>query len=333
MSHANISIFVPHLGCPNMCSFCDQRSITGTALLPDANTIKQAIEEAIKSPNFDANETELAFFGGSFTLIDRSLMVSLLSSAYEYVKQGLITGIRVSTRPDGIDCEVLEVLKSYGVTAIELGAQSMCDDVLCANLRGHTADDVVTASKLIKEYQFQLGLQMMTGLYTSTPEKDIETAKKIIEIKPDTVRIYPTITLKGTYLAELFNNGLYKPYNLDVTVSLCAELYQMFNDASVKVIRLGLHSIDESSYVAGPWHPSLGELVFSKMYFNKVYNKLKSLPKGNYCLTVNPKDVSKAIGQKRANINEIFNMGYILRVVQSETQKPNCFELTPERMN
>ncbi len=331
MSHANISIFVPHLGCPNMCSFCDQRSITGTVVIPDEDTVVNAVLEAKKSTNYNTFYTEIAFFGGSFTCIDREYMLSLLKSAYNFVQNGDVAGIRISTRPDGINEEILEILKMYGVTAIELGAQSMCDDVLKANNRGHSASDVVKASRLIKSYGFELGLQMMTGLYKSTCEKDVITAKAIIDIKPKTVRIYPTITLENTYLASLFKSGEYVPPSLDSTVDLCAKLLTLFKEADISVIRLGLHSIEKNAYVAGPWHPSLGELVKSKVYLNGILPELKE--KGSYIIKVNPKDVSKVIGQKRANLEALKNEGYILRVIEDSAIPCDMFELQPERMN
>ncbi|MGN1202728.1 MAG: elongator complex protein 3, partial [Eubacterium sp.] len=219
MKKGNISIFVPHQGCPCQCSFCNQKTITGQTKAPDKEDVVNAVETALKKKNF---EYEIAFFGGSFTAIDRDYMTSLLDAAYPYVKSGQVKGIRISTRPDCIDDEIFELLKGYGVTAIELGAQSMDNGVLQANRRGHTAEDVVNASKLIKSYGFELGLQMMTGLYTDTEEKCIETAKKIIDLAPDTVRIYPTVVLKDTYLAELYEKELYKPLNADESAELCA---------------------------------------------------------------------------------------------------------------
>ncbi|MBQ3903792.1 MAG: radical SAM protein, partial [Eubacterium sp.] len=208
MKKGNISIFVPHNGCPQQCSFCNQKTITGQAYQPTAKDVDEAVQKALRKKGY---KFEIAFFGGSFTAIDRAYMTELLDAAEPYVKSGAVSGIRISTRPDYIDDEILTLLKSKGVTAIELGAQSMDDEVLSANLRGHTAADVVNASKLIKSYGFELGLQMMTGLYLDTDEKDIETARKIIELKPETVRIYPTVVLKGTYLEELYDGKAYRP--------------------------------------------------------------------------------------------------------------------------
>ena len=321
MSHANISVFVPHLGCPNQCSFCDQRSITGKVTPTDENDIKAAVETASLTADFDSETTELAFFGGSFTAIDREYMIRLLKAAYIFVEKKVIKGIRISTRPDCIDRDVLEVLKDYGVTAIELGTQSLCDDVLELNKRGHTASDVIRACKLIKEFGFELGLQMMTGLYGSDVEKDRYTAKKIIEINPDTVRIYPTITLKNTLLEKLFRSGNYLPPSLDETVELCAELKREFEKNGIKVIRVGLHSIDENSFVAGPWHPAFGEMCASAELLQKAVSKLRE--KGNYTLFVNSRDVSKMIGQKRKNIEKLKSMGYICRVEALDGVTPN----------
>lgn len=329
MSHANISVFVPHLGCPNRCSFCDQNIITGTVKLPNGEDIENAVNTAKLSSNFDPHNTELAFFGGSFTAIDREYMLELLESAYELVKNGDISGIRISTRPDCIDDEVLSVLKQYGVTAIELGAQSMWDEVLEANNRGHNATDVKVASKLIKSYGFQLGLQMMTGLYKSTYEIDKFTAEEIVKLQPDTVRIYPTIILSGTQLENLVKSGEYIPPILEDTVQLCAELLDLFELHGIKVIRTGLHTIEQSRYVAGPWHPAFRELCDSKRYYNKI---IKLLPqKGEYILHVNPKEISKVTGNKKANILNLEELGYKVSVKGDDSLEP--MQVTFERMN
>ena len=308
--HSNISIFVPHIGCPHQCSFFNQFSITGSVKAPSAKDVHDAVATAMKTANFNVENTELAFFGGSFTAIEKEYQVSLLEAGYEHIKAGNIVGIRVSTRPDAIDTKTLETLKRYGVTAIELGAQSMCDDVLLANNRGHNSEDVIKSSALIKSYGFSLGLQMMTGLYADSFEKDIYTAKKIIELSPDTVRIYPTIILKNTKLADYVGAGVYTPPGLEETVSLVAELLSMFRDKKINVIRTGLHTIDENAYVAGPWHPAFKELCDSRI----IRNEVLKYPKGDYTLFVPPCDVSKAIGQKRENILYFKEKGYNIRV-------------------
>ena len=310
--HSNISVFVPHVGCPNMCSFCDQRHITGVTAAPGADDVAQAVCTAKKSKNYDKGNTEIAFFGGSFTAINRNYMISLLETAYGFVKSGDVAGIRISTRPDAISEEILALLKSYGVTSIELGAQSMDDDVLKKNNRGHSAKDVVTASKLIKEHGFSLGLQMMTGLYGDTDQKAFETAKKIIALNPETVRIYPTIVLKGTSLAALYADGYYEPQTLQSAVDTCAGLLTLFMGNNIKVIRLGLHSIDKKAYVAGPWHPAFSELCYSKIFFDKTLQILGE--KGSYDLFVSPGNISKMTGQKRENIKKLETLGYYCRV-------------------
>lgn len=310
MKKGNISIFVPHLGCPCACSFCNQKTITGKQEQPTVQTVKDAVETALKRKNF---EYEIAFFGGSFTAIEKDYMIELLESAYEYVKNGSVKGIRISTRPDCIDAEILEILKSYGVTSIELGAQSMDDEVLLANRRGHTAQDVVDASNLIKSYGFELGLQMMTGLYKDTQEKAIETAKKIIDIKPDTLRIYPTVVLKGTYLAELYEKEEYKPLNADESAELVSILVPMFEDAGIKIIRLGLHSSEDikKNMLAGGFHDSFGELVKSKIMLNKIL----ALPEGDYQIFVNPRSLSKLKGNNKSNIYLLMERGYNVKII------------------
>lgn len=306
--HANISIFVPHLGCPNMCSFCNQRYIARTDEIPDEKAVISAVETAKKSKNYNAENTEIAFFGGSFTAIEKEYMLRLLSAAHKFVLEKSVAGIRISTRPDAINDEILETLKKYGVTAIELGAQSMCDDVLALNKRGHTVNDVINSSCLIKEYGFSLGLQMMTGLYGSNDEKDVYTAKEIVKLKPDTVRIYPTIVLQNTDLANLWCSGAYAPQTLEDAVKLAAKLLLLFKEQNINVIRTGLHTIDTEKYVAGPWHPSFKELCDAEIFYKKAISLLEK--QGNYTVFVHPSNISKMIGQKRSNIANLRELGF-----------------------
>lgn len=313
MKKGNISIFVPHNGCPQQCSFCNQKTITGKQTQPNSSDVEQAILTALKRKGYIY---EIAFFGGSFTAIDREYMTMLLSVASKYIDNEKIIGIRISTRPDFIDDEVLSILKKYGVTAIELGAQSMDDDVLSANLRGHTSEDVVKASNLIKNYGFELGLQMMTGLYTDTDEKAINTAKKIIALKPETVRIYPTVVLKNTYLAQLYEQEVYKPQTVDDAAALCTTLVPMFEKEGIRVIRLGLHSSEDvkKNMVAGAFHDSFGEIVKSRYMLNKVLK----YPPANYELMVNPKSVSQLKGQQKRNIYFLIEQGYNVKVTVTD---------------
>lgn len=308
LKHSNISIFVPHVGCPNNCSFCNQKHITGFSKAPTTQVVENAVEVARNSKNYNPNTTEIAFFGGSFTAINRNYMLELLKTASKFVESGVVSGIRISTRPDAIDREVLELLKAYNVTAIELGAQTLDDKVLEMNNRNHTAADIFNASSLIKEYGFELGLQIMTGLYGDNDSSAIESARKIIQIKPQTVRIYPTIVLKDTYLAALYADKLYSPQTLEGAIELASRLYEMFTESGIKVIRLGLHSIEKEAFVAGPWHPAFSELCLSKIMLSKALAMLKK--KGNYLISVNKSDVSKMIGQKRENINFLKSLGF-----------------------
>ena len=317
--HSNISIFVPHIGCPNKCSFCNQRYITGTFKAPRAKDVELAVLEAQKNPNYNPETTEIAFFGGSFTAINRNYMLRLLRTASKFVAAGIVSGIRISTRPDAIDNEILIPLKEYNVTAIELGAQSLNDRVLKMNNRGHTSNDVAKASALIKEHNFELGLQIMTGLYTDNDNSAIRTAEKVIEIKPDTVRIYPTIVLKDTDLAALYLDGKYKPQTLDSAVKLASNLYKLFIDAGINVIRLGLHTIESDAYIAGPWHPAFSELCQSQIMLNDVLSRINN--KGNYILYVNKSCISKMIGQKRSNILYLQSKGIFCKVKEKENLK------------
>ncbi len=322
MRHGNISVFVPHIGCPHRCSFCNQNTITGEQKAPTAADVAHAVKTAASYSGYDPKKTELAFFGGSFTAIDRDYMLELLNAGYAFIKDGLISGIRVSTRPDAIDEGILDVLKSHGVTAIELGCQSLNDEVLRLNHRGHTAEDVEKASALIKNYGFSLGLQMMTGLYGDSDSGAIKTAEDIIRFGADTVRIYPTILLKGTYLYSLYKKGEYAPQSLEQAIELTAQLLIIFKNSGVKVIRVGLHTIDESGFVAGPWHPAFGELCKSRVLVKKVLKIIEdeNIPRGDIVIYV-PKGYTSAMtGQRRSNVDFLKQLGYNIRIVEKE----NC---------
>ncbi len=327
MSHKNIALFVAHAGCPNTCSFCNQRIISGKTETATADDVKRAMKIALDSGCHDG---QLAFFGGSFTAIDRDYMISLLEAAHPYVLNRSITGIRISTRPDAIDTEILELLKYYGVEAIELGAQSMDERVLSLNRRGHTAEDVKRASELIKSHGFELGLQMMTGLYGDTDEGAVYTANEFIKLAPTTVRIYPTVVLEGTDLCTLYRSGEYKPETLDEAVNLCSVLLRMFEDAGIKVIRLGLHSGGnvEDGYIAGAYHPALRELCESKIFYERVLADLSEYDnsaENEYKIFVNPKEISKMTGQKRINIVKLKDKNYSCKVFSDEKLKKNEF--------
>ncbi len=313
MKHVNVALFVVHKGCPHMCSFCNQRSISGSQRKITPDEVRSAAETAIAS--LSANEAaggEIAFFGGSFTMIERGYMISLLEAAYEYVEKGIFKGIRISTRPDGISEEICRILKKYGVTAVELGAQSLDDRVLELNERGHTARQVEDAVALLKSYSFEMGLQMMTGLYGSEDADSIETARKIVEMHPDTVRIYPTVVIKGTKLHSLMLSGEFIPKGIEETVELCARLVPMFEDAGIKVIRVGLHSGGdvEADYAGGAYHPALRELCEGRIYYNIVLGKLREYGCGSYVLAVDKKEISKMTGQKKQNLIKLQAFGY-----------------------
>ena len=282
---------------------------------------------ALDSLKENSIHSEIAFFGGSFTAIDREYMLSLLEATVPYIDR--FKGIRISTRPDCIDEEVLSLLKTYHVTSIELGAQSMSDTVLAANDRGHTARDVRVASRLIKEFGFELGLQMMTGLYKSTPESDIETARRFIELKPATVRIYPTVVMKGTRLGELYEAGIYQPQTLEEAIELTARLLTMFDEADINVIRVGLHDSEslKENRLAGPYHPAFKELCESRIMLDKAVELLKELPRGVYTLRVNPKSRSKMTGNKKMNLTALKERGYDIKLEEDETLADKEIEL------
>lgn len=313
MKHVNIALFVVHNGCPHMCSFCNQRSISGSQKDITPDDVHSAAQTAIATlSEREAAGGEIAFFGGSFTMVERDYMISLLRAAYEYIEKGIFKGIRISTRPDGISDEICTILKNYGVTAVELGAQSLDERVLAINERGHTAKQVEDACRMLKKYGFEVGLQMMTGLYGSKDADSLETAEKIVALAPDTVRIYPTVVIKGTKLHDLMLKGEFIPKGINETADLCAKLIPMFENAGIKVIRVGLHSGGgvEEGFAGGAYHPALREICEGRIYYNNALSELQKQPKGKYILCVNPKEISKMTGQKKENLTKLRERGY-----------------------
>ncbi|WP_444657892.1 elongator complex protein 3 [Caproiciproducens sp. R2] len=331
MKHANVAIFVPHNGCPHQCSFCNQRAITGQLAQPSPQDVQNAAGIAKNSLRGNTKNAEIAFFGGSFTAIEPGYMVSLLEAAAPFVNDGTFAGIRVSTRPDCIDEEILKLLKKYGVTSIELGAQSMDDRVLRLNRRGHTAQQVAAAARLVKSNGFTLGLQMMTGLYGDTAEGSVLTARKLAALHPENMRIYPTVIMRGTELGDRYLGGEYRTLNLEETVQLCAGLLDFFEDQGIRVIRLGLHSSPEleRDMLAGPWHPAFRELCESARLLRRISAYLRQNPqlKDSIMIKVNPKTASKAAGQKKCNLAALAQLGYCAKIVQDAGVEENCFTI------
>ncbi len=318
MKHANISVFVPHIGCPHKCSFCDQRTISGTQKTPSGDEVHEICKKAlseIKSPE----NTEIAFFGGSFTAISHHYMIELLESANEFIGEGKFKGIRISTRPDCITSEILDILKKYGVTAIELGAQSMVNRVLEANERGHTAEDVYKASELIRKYGFELGLQMMIGLYKSTVHDEYQTFSAIKNIHPDTVRIYPVVILKDTKLGELYQLGRYKPFDFETVLYMSSAYLEGFEKLGIKVIKCGLHASEfvENDMIGGFYHPAFRELCENEIYKCKMKCKIDNNKK-SCVFAVHPSCISKAIGQKKSNIMHFSEHGIYIKIIGDE---------------
>ena len=307
-SKAIIPIFIPHRGCPHDCSFCNQKKIAGTGTDVTADTVSEIINVQLENLKNTDRIKEIAFYGGSFTGLPKEQQRQLLTIAYDKKSRGLIEDIRISTRPDYIDEEILDLLVEYGVSIIEIGVQSTDDDVLKLNNRGHSKKDVFRAVSLIKERKIQLGLQMMVGLYGDTEKKLLDTAKDIIDCKPNFVRIYPTIVIKDTLLEKLYLDGDYSPISLNEAVYLCKQLVLEFNKHEIPIIRLGLQATEEISVgrgvVAGPYHPAFREIVETEIFKDTIEDKI--INKGNlrektliiYC---NQKECSKVSGYNQSN--------------------------------
>lgn len=305
-----IPIFIPHLGCPNDCIFCNQKRIAKDYDAQKEENIKNDIEKYLALYKGKEN-IELAFYGGSFTALDYPLMLSYLKLAYRYIEKGFIDHLRISTRPDAINQSILDELKKYKVKTIELGAQSMNDDVLNALKRGHKAADTVSSAKLIKENGFTLGLQMMLGLYESNECIEVETAEKIASLEPDFVRIYPTLVIKDTELVERLDDGSYKPLSVDEAVNILKKLVIIFEAKEIEIIRIGLQTTDNiqlgKDVVAGPFHPAIRSLTYEAIYLEIIEEYIEMNKISNdFSISSSKKVASYLSGNKKSNRKKIY---------------------------
>ena len=303
-----LPVFVPHLGCPHACVFCNQRRISGAQRPATAEDVKNSIAQAAAFlPK--GGKRQLAFYGGSFTAIPVGEQEALLGAAKAALDTGDIDAIRLSTRPDAIDGAVLDRLRRYGVDTVELGAQSMDDAVLRLAGRGHTAADVETASRLIKAAGFRLVLQMMTGLPGATDESDTDTARRFIALGPDGVRIYPTVIVQDTALFDMWRAGTYREHTVEDAVRVCAGIVPLFDAAGIPIIRLGLNPTEELSRGAaagGAYHPALGELVKSRILLEKARSLLRGIEPGSrVTIAVGKGKTSQMTGQHRENLRKL----------------------------
>jgi histone acetyltransferase (RNA polymerase elongator complex component) len=296
------------MGCPHACVFCNQKKISGTISVQSPARVKNILEESFSTVG-ENNNVEIAFFGGSFTGIPEQEMIAYLELARPYLKAGKASGIRLSTRPDTITPHILKILKNYKVTVIELGVQSLDPDVLLQSQRGHSIEDVVSACSLIRESGISLGIQTMLGLPGDSYKKALKTAVDVIKLKPDMVRIYPALVIKGTLLEEYYISGQYTPLSLEEAVEWCADILPLYKDAGITILRIGLQDSDtlEGSIVAGPYHPAFGELVESLILYKKITHWLDFNLDNHKRIIIRtrPQLVSKLVGQKRANIEAI----------------------------
>ena len=318
MKHVNIPVFIPHLGCPNGCVFCNQRSISGREAF-DMEAMESEIGQVLSTVD-PSSSVEIAFFGGSFTGIDRGLMISLLERAECFVKEGRVEGIRLSTRPDYISEEILEILSRYSVKTVELGLQSMDDGVLAASRRGHTAEQGKRACALVKQYGFSLIGQMMVGLPASSVNTEVATAETLCDIGVDGVRVYPTVVFEDTELCEMAKQGVYEPLSTEDAVERTKAVLNVFRQYDVPCIRVGLcasENLASDKVYGGASHSAIGELAMGEIFFEEMCRKIEERGdvRGKKVIFYVPRGaVSRAIGQKRVNVERICKKYSPLRV-------------------
>lgn len=324
-----IPVFIPHMGCGHSCTFCNQRTISGQKdqqEVPTEAALRSHIEDWLSTASAEQH-IEIGFFGGSFTGIDPEVQEMALSVANSYLKSGQIQGIRLSTRPDYLGKEVITRLLKYGVTLVEMGVQSLDDRVLTMTKRGHTASIVDEAVRALKNAQIGVGLQLMLGLPGDTPELFMNTVRKAIAYEPDCVRLYPTLVLEGTELSLSYRQGFYTPLSLETAVAQAEEAYDLFIQAGIPVIRMGLQASEElskeSNCLAGPHHDAFRDLVEAARYKRLMKRDLElGLIDTKVSVLVNPKHVSFFSGQKRANVNWLLEQGVHIEKIISDEEVP-----------
>jgi histone acetyltransferase (RNA polymerase elongator complex component) len=310
-----IPLFIPHKGCPHQCAFCNQVAITGqsAASLPDSEAVESEIQRFIgfKSPH--RFPVQIAFYGGNFLGLDPVEIRRLLQTATGFVRSGKVQSIRFSTRPDTINPERLKLIKPFPVSTIEIGAQSMDDQVLELSNRGHSAQDTMHALQLLKKERYETGIQMMIGLPGDSEKIALETGRRIASLKPDFVRVYPTLVIDQSPLARSYRLGEYRPLSLDESVAWTKQLYLHFNEHHIRVIRMGLQADEtlekETSILAGPYHPAFGQLIYSAIYLDRVMEILNENPdlgkRSSLEIHVHPSQISTMRGQKNANVKAL----------------------------
>ena len=317
-----IPIFIPHKGCPNNCVFCNQKKISGQLTDVTAQDVEDKIEEYLKYYSNSKKKIEIAFFGGSFTGIPMDKQIEYLEVANSYVKKGLVDAIRISTRPDYIDGKILDVMKKYNVKTIELGVQSMDDKILALSKRGHTALDVVNASKLIRDYDIELGHQIMIGLPGSILKSEVYTIKECIKLKPQQLRIYPVYVIADSELYSMYENSEYKPLSINEAVKRCKAVIHECQKTEISIIRLGLQSTDEitakNSQLKGPVSDNLAEYVMASLVKDKIEKEIKDrkIDDGKLIINVLKKYVSICIGPKKINkiyFENKYNIKFIVK--------------------
>ncbi len=329
--HYTVSVFVPEIACPFQCVFCNQEKISGKINIPEPADIVKTIESHIATFKSRNRYVEVGFFGGSFTGIPLIEQQNYLEIVQPFIKSGNVDGIRLSTRPDYISQEVLEMLSYYNVKTIELGAQSFDPEVLKLTKRGHSVDDIIQASHLIKEYDFKLGLQMMIGLPGDTFEKSVNTAKQIIKLGSDNTRIYPAVVIRGTAMHHWYEQGRYKPLELHEAVKQTSEILPLFENAGVKVIRVGLHPseglITGKELVAGPFHISFKELVLTEIWNNILISATDGIKEKDLVIGVPPKEINYVNGYKSVNKNKLLQKFESVKIVADSELKDREFKI------
>jgi histone acetyltransferase (RNA polymerase elongator complex component) len=307
-----VPFFIPFQGCPHRCVFCEQEKITGQpARRLDKKEIVDVIERAFHSHGHRMRkEGEIAFYGGTFTGLPYETMEELLGAVTPYVREGVVRSIRLSTRPDALDEDKLRFLKERGVTTIELGAQSMSDEVLALTRRGHTGEDTIRAVRLLKKHQVRAGIQLMPGLPGDSEEIFLESVRRVIDLDVDMVRLYPTVVIRGTELARWYEEGRYHPLSLEEAVRICKQSCLMLERRGIPVIRIGLISSSafqrEGQIVSGPWHESFGHLVRSMIYFDKIRSQLPREGEAQRIrLRVPPSEISLMRGFKNQGVERL----------------------------